>query len=38
MPRYFFHIHDTAVTHDEEGQVLPNLECARERRSEEPLN
>ena len=30
MPRFYFHLHDNLVTPDEEGQVLPTVECAVE--------
>ena len=29
MPRYFFHIYDDVIVHDEEGAELPNVEAAR---------
>ena len=29
MPRYFFHLHDDVVAHDEEGTDLPDLAAAR---------
>ncbi len=29
MPRYFFHIYDDVIAHDEEGVELPNEEAAR---------
>ena len=30
MPRFFFHIYNDEITHDEEGRELPDLEAARE--------
>lgn len=30
MPRYFFHLHNGNISHDEEGQEMPGLEQARE--------
>ena len=30
MPRFFFHIYNDDITHDEEGRELPDLEVARE--------
>ena len=29
MPRYFFHVYDDVIAHDEEGAELPNLAAAR---------
>ena len=29
MPRYFFHVYDDVITHDEEGLELPNAAAAR---------
>ena len=29
MPRYFFHIYDDVIAHDEEGTELPNAAAAR---------
>ena len=29
MPRFFFDIHDSGVTRDDEGQELPDIEAAR---------
>lgn len=29
MPRFFFHVYDDLVAHDDEGIVLPNLDAAR---------
>ncbi len=29
MPRYFFHIYDDLIAHDEEGVELPNVSAAR---------
>lgn len=29
MPRYFFHVYDDAVLHDEDGLVLADAEAAR---------
>lgn len=29
MPRFFFHVHDDLVAHDEEGLELPDLEAAQ---------
>ena len=29
MPRYFFHVYDDIIAHDEEGLELPNLAAAR---------
>ncbi len=30
MPRYFFHLHNGALSRDEEGRELPDLEAARQ--------
>jgi len=30
MPRYFFHLYDDIVLHDEEGIELPDLAAARD--------
>jgi hypothetical protein len=29
VPRYFFHVYDDIIAHDEEGAELPNLAAAR---------
>jgi hypothetical protein len=29
VPRYFFHVYDDVVAHDEEGIELPNIAAAR---------
>ena len=29
MPRYFFHVYDDIIAHDDEGAELPNLAAAR---------
>ena len=29
MPRYFFHVYDDIIAHDEEGSQLPNEAAAR---------
>ena len=29
MPRYYFHIYDDVIAHDEEGAELPNMAAAR---------
>jgi hypothetical protein len=29
VPRYFFHVYDDVIAHDEEGLELPNEEAAR---------
>jgi hypothetical protein len=29
VPRYFFHLYDDVITHDEEGVELPNEAAAR---------
>ncbi len=29
MPRYFFHVYDDVISHDEEGVELPNVAAAR---------
>ncbi len=29
MPRYFFHVYDDIIAHDEEGVELPNVAAAR---------
>ncbi len=29
MPRYFFHLYDDVIAHDEEGMELPNVAAAR---------
>ena len=29
MPRYFFHVYDDVIAHDEEGVELPNVAAAR---------
>ncbi len=29
MPRYFFHVYDDLIAHDEEGVELPNVAAAR---------
>jgi hypothetical protein len=29
VPRYFFHVYDDVIAHDEEGAELPNLAAAR---------
>ena len=29
MPRYFFHIYDDIIAHDDEGADLPNVAAAR---------
>ncbi len=29
MPRYFFHVYDDIIAHDEEGTELPNVAAAR---------
>lgn len=29
MPRYFFHVYDDVIVHDDEGAELPNGEAAR---------
>ncbi len=29
MPRYFFHVYDDIIAHDEEGAELPNVAAAR---------
>ena len=29
MPRYFFHLYDDIITHDDEGVELPNEAAAR---------
>ena len=29
MPRYYFHVYDDIIAHDEEGLELPNLAAAR---------
>ncbi len=29
MPRYFFHVYDDVIAHDEEGVELPNAAAAR---------
>jgi hypothetical protein len=30
VPRFFFHIHDDVVSHDDEGLELPDADAARE--------
>jgi hypothetical protein len=29
VPRYFFHVYDDIIAHDEEGAELPNVAAAR---------
>jgi hypothetical protein len=29
MPRFFFHVYDDIIAHDDEGKELPSLEAAR---------
>ena len=29
MPRYFFHVYDDVIAHDDEGLELPNIAAAR---------
>jgi len=29
VPRYFFHVYDDIIAHDEEGAELPSVEAAR---------
>ena len=29
MPRYFFHLYDDLIAHDDEGVELPNIAAAR---------
>jgi hypothetical protein len=29
VPRYFFHVYDDLISHDDEGADLPNLAAAR---------